>query len=149
VTPFTHPLHIGSVKRADRGLPRKQPQRAAGSSIGLAGDRVVGLGGSREQAKASRTPRLKDTIPGIEAYLSLGFYRAAESELGPELISPSNSATAGWELGVEKSELGKRKHDIHQLLKKRVDPTDIAPVIALVPWISKLVTSAGQTTLSI
>ena len=36
-------------------------------------------------------------------------------------MSPSNPATAGWELGVEKSELGKRKHDMQQLLKKRAD----------------------------
>jgi energy-coupling factor transporter ATP-binding protein EcfA2 len=211
VTPFTHPLHIGSVKplllvegRDDREILLRayadsgeacpydikamvdlEPTMSGGVEqieVYLANNRsalrarpsgspVIALldwevpeskrakierrlsehpaSICRLMPKASRTPKLKDTIPGIEAYLSLDFYRAAESELGLELISPSNPATAGWELGVEKSELGKRKHDIHQLLNKRADPTDIAPVTALVPWISKLVTSAGQTSLSI
>ena len=144
VTPFTHPLHIGSVKplllvegRDDReillrayadsgeacpydikamvdleptmsgGVEQIEADRANNRSALRArpsGSPVIALldwevpenkrakierllsehpaSICRLMPKASRTPKLKDTIPGIESYLSLDFYRAAESELG-------------------------------------------------------------------
>ena len=99
--------------------------------------------------KTNRTPGFKDDMPGIEAYLSLDFYRAAESEIGLKLISPNKPTTAGWELGVEKAELGTRKQDLQRFLEKRADPTDIAAVTGLVPWISKLLTVYAQSALPV
>lgn len=98
---------------------------------------------------AERTPGLKDGMPGVEALLSLDFYRAAEQDIALTVIRPGDPAAAGWELGVEKPELGTRKQDLHQLLEKRNDPDDIARVTSLVPWISKLLRTGGQATLNV
>jgi energy-coupling factor transporter ATP-binding protein EcfA2 len=99
--------------------------------------------------KAERTSGLKDDMPGIEAYLSLDFYRAAEETIGLTVVRPGDPHTAGWDLGVEKSELGAKKQAIHRLLADRDDPADIAAVTALVPWVSKLLTVGGQASLSV
>lgn len=99
--------------------------------------------------QSERTVGLKSDMPGIEAYLSLDFYRAAEQAIGLTVIRPGKPASAGWELGVEKRELGSRKQELHKLLRARQDPADIAQVIRLVPWISKLSTADAQGTLPI
>lgn len=103
----------------------------------------------RLMPEANRTSRLKDGMPGIEAYLSLEFYRAAETAFGLQLVSPTSPSTAGWDLGVEKAELGIHKQDLHRLLERRRDPTDIVAVTRLVPWISRLLTTSDQTVLSV
>jgi energy-coupling factor transporter ATP-binding protein EcfA2 len=95
--------------------------------------------------KVGRTPGLKDDVPGIEAYLSLDFYRAAEQEIDLQLITPSSGSGATWSLGVEKSELGERKQDIHKLLRDRGDSADIAALTALVPSLTRLLTDPQGT----
>ena len=209
VTPYTHPLHVGSVKplllvegRDDReliirayrdsgdpcpydikamedleptmsgGVEQIQTYlnnnrsalraRPASSPVVVLLDHEVKEGRRASIEKAlsghptsicrsmppsERTPDLKDEVPGIEAYLSLDFYRAAESSIGLALITPSGGSSAGWMLGIEKAELGARKQDIHKLLRVRNDPNDIAPLTKLVPWISKLLTAGGQAAL--
>ncbi len=99
--------------------------------------------------KAERTPGLKADMPGIEAYLSLDFYRDAETSIGLTVVSPGDPAAAGWELGVEKAELGSQKKNIHQLLQDRDDESDIAQLTKVVPWISRLLITAGQGTLPV
>lgn len=96
-----------------------------------------------------RTPNLKNDIAGIEGYLSLDFYETAEADMNLIVVRPGNPGAAGWSVGVEKSEIGKRKQDLHALLRKRADPSDIAPVTELVPWISKLLVTGGQRILPV
>lgn len=211
VTPFTHPLHIGSVKplllvegRDDRELVLRayrdsgepcpydvkamedlEPSmsggveqiqtylsnnksalraRPLGSPVVVLLDHEVkeGRRGAIEKAlqghatsicrvmpPSGRTPGLKGDVAGIEAYLSLDFYRAAETAIDLELITPADPARAGWTLGVEKAEIGAKKTNVHKLLRDRNDPSDIAPLTKFVPWISKLLTSAGQAALTV
>jgi predicted ATPase len=211
VTPFTHPLHIGSIKPlllvegrddrklfvrayADSGIPCpydikamedlessmsggvEQIQaylgnnrsalraRPTGSPVIVLLDHEVSVGKRNgiEKAlhdhptsachvmpKTERTPGLKDDVSGIEAYLSLEFYRAAEKDFGLALITPSEGSTATWEIGIEKAELGSRKQDIHKLLHSRDSPADIARITGLVTWISKLLTLGQQGTLAV
>jgi hypothetical protein len=56
---------------------------------------------------------------------------------------------AGWDLGVEKSVLGSRKQDPHQLPRDRNNPADISRLTGLVPWISKLLTAGGQPSMAL
>lgn len=99
--------------------------------------------------KDKRTPRLREDIAGIEAYLSLSFYEAAEAENGLIVVRPGNPEQAGYTLGIDKSEMGKRKQDIHKLLRERNEPSDIIQITRLVPWISKLLRQGGQTVLGV
>jgi hypothetical protein len=99
--------------------------------------------------KSNRTPGLREDIAGIEAYLSLGFYEAAEAEVGLIVVRPGNPEQAGYSLGIDKSEMGKRKQDIHKLLRERNEPSDIIQITQLVPWISKLLRQGGQTVLGV
>lgn len=206
VTPFTHPLHLGSVKpllivegKDDRELllrayadvneicpydiramediePGMQGgveqiqtylknnlsalrARATGSPVIVLVDhevsdaKIAALNKLLHQHPASachrmppsgRTPKLKGDLAGIEAYLSLDFYRAAEKEIGLELIEPSASAEATWTLGIEKAEIGAKKQAVHNLLAERRDPSDIAAITKLAPAISKLLTPQGS-----
>lgn len=99
--------------------------------------------------QVARTAGLKDTIAGIEAYLSLDFYRAASAEIGLAIIHPSDPIAAGWSIGVEKSELGRRKQDLHEYLARRANPDDIVALRGLVPWVSQLYAASGQTALPV
>jgi len=99
--------------------------------------------------KTERTVGLKQDVAGIEGYLSLDFYSAAEESLNLIVVRPGNPQAAGWVLGIEKSQMGKRKQDIHALLRQRDEPADIASVTRLVPWISKLLVSGGQGALPV
>ena len=78
----------------------------------------------------------------------MDFYRSAENEIGLRIIYPGNRNTAGWKLGVEKSELGSKKQEIHRLLASRADPSDITQITGLVSWVSKLLTSGMQGVLA-
>jgi predicted ATPase len=211
VTPFTHPLHVGSLKplllvegRDDRelllraytdsshacpydikamedlepsmsgGIEQIQTYlnnnrsalraRPTGSPVIVLADHEVrdSKRGSIEKVlrehstsachvmpQTGRTLGLKDDVAGIEAYLSLDFYRVAEREIGLVLIAPSPGSAVTWKIGVDKAELGKRKQDIHALLRSRNDSADIAGVTGLVPWISKLLTVGEQGTLPV
>jgi len=211
VTPFTHPLHIGTVKPlllvegrddrelllrayADRGescpydvkaMEDLEPSmtggveqiqtylknnrsalraRPAASPVIVLLDHEVSEGKRKSientlsdhptsachaMPKTFRTNGLKDDMPGIEAYLSKDFYRAAERDIALTVVRPGDPAAAGWDLGVEKSELGRRKSDIHELLRRRGDPDDIKPLTALAPWISQLLNAGTQGSLSV
>lgn len=210
VAPYTHPLHIGTIKplllvegRDDRALilrayldsgqpcpydvkamedleptttggveqisvylNNKSPLRArpASSPVVVLLDHEVSEGKRRNIEKAlaehptsacftmprtERTEGLKDGVSGIEAYLSLTFFEAAESAIGLELIKPSNPSAANWRVGIEKRELARRKQDLHKLLAKRNETADIARITALVPWMSGLLTRDDQQTLEI
>jgi hypothetical protein len=211
VTPYMHPLHVGSVKPlllvegrddrelllrayADRGDPCPydikamedlEPRMTGGveqiqaylnnnrsalrarpvnSPVIVLLDHEVSQGkrnniekalqehpssGCYLMPKTSRTPGLKGDMPGIEAYLALDFYRVAEKAITLTVIRPGAPAAAGWELGVEKAELGSRKQAIHRLLRDRNQPADIAQLTNLVPWISKRLTAGGQVVLSV
>jgi hypothetical protein len=91
-----------------------------------------------------RTDGLKDDVPGIEAFLALDFFRVAQSQIGLPLVMPAGSAGATWELGVDRAELGPRKHAIHDLLRERDDLSDIAPLIEVLPWVSGLLDGLDQ-----
>jgi hypothetical protein len=211
VAPFTHPLHIGSIKpmllvegRDDRTLLLRAyadsrllcpydivsienmeqsmtggveqiatylknnisalRARPAGSPVIVLLDHDVSDGkrdglakilaehptsSCHRLPKSGTTAGLKEDMPGIEAYLSIDFYKAAEQELGLALIAPSPGSAASWEIGVEKAELGKKKQDIHRLLRERNQASDIAPLTALVPSISALVVNPTQGTLGV
>ena len=99
--------------------------------------------------KVDRTPGLREDARGIEAYLSLDFYEAAEVEIGLIVVRPGNPEQAGWTLGVDKPEMGKRKQEIHRFLRERNEPSDIAQITQLVPWISKLLRQGGQAVLGV
>lgn len=99
--------------------------------------------------KTGRTVGLREDVAGIEGYLSLGFYEAAEAELNLVVVRPGNPDTAGWTLGIEKTEMGKKKQGIHSLLRQRSEPGDIEQITKLVPWVSKLLVSKGQDVLPV
>lgn len=99
--------------------------------------------------KVDRTPGLRGDVAGIEAYLSLTFYEAAEAEIGLIVVRPGDPGHAGWTLGVDKSEIGKRKQDLHRFLRERDEPSDIEELTRLVPWISKLLRRDGQSALTV
>jgi hypothetical protein len=211
VTPFTHPLHMGSTKpmllvegkddrdillRAyvDSGAPcpydivamenidstmtggTEQIQtylknnlaalraRPNGSPVIVLVDHEVGQGkcdalnkilaqhprsACYRMPSAARPAGLKGDIAGIEAFLSLDFYRAAEQDLGLALIVPSDGATAEWSLGIEKSVIGKRKQEIQAFLRKRNEPADIAAITQLVPVISGFLVQPEQGSLGV
>jgi energy-coupling factor transporter ATP-binding protein EcfA2 len=99
--------------------------------------------------ETGRTIGLKKDVAGIEGYLSLNFYRAAEEALDLIIVRPGNPKAAGWVLGIEKSDMGKKKQDIHALLRERNEPEDIAPITSLIPWVSKLLVAGGQSALPV
>jgi hypothetical protein len=55
--------------------------------------------------KTERTIGLKNDVAGIEGYLSLDFYDAAEKDIGLIVIRPGDAEAAGWKLGVDKAEM--------------------------------------------
>ncbi|HEV3048170.1 MAG TPA: AAA family ATPase [Solirubrobacteraceae bacterium] len=210
VTPFTHPLHVGSVKplllvegKDDRELivraykDAEQPcpydiqamedieplmrggveqirtylknnvsalrARASGSPVVVLVDHEVSDGkvaslntvlkehptsACHRMQSAGKTQGLKP-VAGIEAYLSLDFYRAAEQQIGLNLIEPSEGSSATWRLGIEPAEMGSKKAPIHKLLAERSEPSDIAAITALVPALSKLLVDPLQSTLGV
>jgi hypothetical protein len=99
--------------------------------------------------KTGRTVGLREDIAGIEGYLSLEFYEAAEADLNLVVVRPGNPDAAGWTLGIEKAEMGKKKQGVHALLRQRSTPADVEQITKLVPWISKLLVSGGQDVLPV
>ncbi len=211
VTPYAHPLHLGSIKplllvegKDDRELLTRayqdseepcpfeircmndlEPSTTGGveqirtylssnrsalrarpdsAPVVVLLDHEVSQGNQGKIAKAledhatsvcrvmpdtDRTVGLKGDVVGIEGYLSLEFYEEAAASIGLIVVRPNDVEAAGWELGVEKSEMGTRKQDIHKFLEERANPADIVGLTKLVPWISGLLAAPGQGILSV
>jgi hypothetical protein len=98
--------------------------------------------------ESARNRELSTDFVGIEGFLSTSFYEAAVSQLNLPLTAPVAGASAGHKYAIKRQELRDRKDQVHRLLAHRDEPTDIAPLVALVPWLNTFVTAGKQLSIA-
>jgi predicted ATPase len=92
----------------------------------------------------ARNVDLSANFTGIEAFLSTAFFEFLASRGALSLKLPGPGTAASWRYDVDRGELKKAKQQLHRALASRDDVSDVAPLIAQIPFVSRLL-SPQQT----